>query len=139
MRGNLRFLGGQENGLNYCLYIAEEHPVLNNFSFQAGFYLINDNKQIEKNVGTYEGGFACSGGETNPANWQKYVEVDNQITITPYEIENDSELSENSIKRVKSERTKRPLISARSIKSESQLSVPFQKTFFSSLMASGLL
>ena len=103
MRGYLRFLGGQENGLNYCLYIAEEHPVLNSFSFQAGFYLINDNKPVEKNVGTYEGGFACSGGETNPGNWQKYVEVDNQITITPYEVENDSELSENSIKRAKSE------------------------------------
>src|SRR4051812_38617998 len=103
MRGYLRFLGGQENGLNYCLYIAEEHPVLDNFSFQAGFYLINDNKPVEKNVGTYEGGFACSGGETNPGNWQKYIEVDNQITITPCQFEDNNELLENIEREVRKE------------------------------------
>src|SRR5436305_13195978 len=103
MQGYLKFLGGQENGLNYCLYIAEEHPVLNNFSFQVGFYLINDNKPVEKNVGSYEGGFACFGGETNPGNWQKYVEVSDKITITPYEVENDSEWLENLEREVRKE------------------------------------
>ncbi|CAG8745755.1 45329_t:CDS:10, partial [Gigaspora margarita] len=95
MRGYCCFLGGQGNGLNYHLYIAESHPILDSFSFQPGFYLINDNKPVEKNIGSYEGGFACYGGETNPGNWQKYIEVGDQITITPYEVENNSGYDDN--------------------------------------------
>ena len=83
MRGFATFLGGNGNGLTHHLYIAEEHPVLDSFSFQTGFYLIDNDKSVEKNVGHYEGGFGCSGGETNSNNWQKFVEASDQITITP--------------------------------------------------------
>jgi len=68
MRGYCRFLGGNGNGLTHNCYIAENHPVLDNFPFQTGFYVIDNNKKIEKLVGSYEGGFGCSGGETNPSN-----------------------------------------------------------------------
>jgi hypothetical protein len=95
MRGFCCFLGGNGNGLTHHLYIAENHPVLDSFSFQTGFYLIDNDKSVEKLVGNYEGGFGCSGGETNPNNFQKYIEIGDKITITPYEIETDSELSEN--------------------------------------------
>ena len=83
MRGFAAFLGGNGNGLTHHLYIAENHPVLDSFSFQTGFYLIDNDKSVEKNVGHYEGGFGCSGGETNSNNWQKFVEASDQITITP--------------------------------------------------------
>lgn len=86
MRGYCTFLGGNGNGLTHHLYIAENHPVLDSFSFQTGFYLINDNKPVEKLVGNYEGGFGCSGGETNQNNWQKFIEVSDQITITSYQM-----------------------------------------------------
>ena len=87
MRGFATFLGGNGNGLTHHLYIAEEHPVLDSFSFQTGFYLIDNDKSVEKNVGHYEGGFGCSGGETNSNNWQKFVEASDQITITPCQVE----------------------------------------------------
>jgi len=68
MRGYASFLGGNGNGLTHHLYIAENHPILDNFSFQTGFYYIDNNKTFKKNIGNYEGGFRCSGGETNPFN-----------------------------------------------------------------------
>ena len=83
MRGFATFLGGNGNGLTHRLYIAENHPVLDSFSFQTGFYLIDNDKSVEKNVGHYEGGFGCSGGKTNSNNWQKYAEASDKITITP--------------------------------------------------------
>jgi hypothetical protein len=99
MRRYITFLGGNGNGLTHHCYIAENHPVLNNFSFQIGFYLIDNDKRVEKNVGSYEGGFENSGGETNPNNFQKFIEVGDEITITPYEIDEDKELLENQEKK----------------------------------------
>src|SRR5205807_1826751 len=87
MRGFTTLLGGQGNGLTYHLYISEDHPVLNNFSFQTGYYLIETNRPIEKRTGRYNG-FSSTGGESNPFNFTKFVEVGNEITITPYETAN---------------------------------------------------
>lgn len=86
MRGYASFLGGNGNGLTHYLYIAENHPVLDNFSFQTGFYLIDNNKTFKKATGHYEGGFESSGGKNNPCNWKKYIETSDQITITPHQI-----------------------------------------------------
>jgi hypothetical protein len=86
MRGYCSFLGGQGNGLTYHSYIIENHPVLDSFSFQTGFYLIENDKPVEKLVGSYNGGFGCSGGETNPSNFYKYFELGDNLTITPYQI-----------------------------------------------------
>lgn len=85
MRGFVTLLGGRGNGLTYHLYIAENHPVLNSFAFKTGFYLIETNQPIEKRTGYYDG-YSSTGGESNPYNFTKFVEADDQITITPYNI-----------------------------------------------------
>jgi len=95
MRGFVTLLGGQGNGLTYHLYIAENHPVLNNFAFRTGYYSIETNHPIEKRTGRYNG-FRSTGGKSNPHNWEKFVEVGDQITITPYQVENNSKLSGNN-------------------------------------------
>jgi len=47
MRGYTTFSGKLNNG-GYGLYIAENHPILDNFPFQTGFYLIDTDKPIER-------------------------------------------------------------------------------------------
>ena len=81
MRGYTTFSGKLNNG-GYGLYIAENHPILDNFPFQTGFYLIDTDKPIERVP--YE--YWSDGGEDNPNNFKRLIEVGDQITITPYEI-----------------------------------------------------
>src|SRR5215203_6169512 len=69
MRG-FTYLLGEENNHDYYLYISENHPILDNFSFQTGFYLVNTDKNFEHLPRGYLG---------------KFVEVGDKITITPYE------------------------------------------------------
>lgn len=52
MRGYTTF-SGKQNGRGYGLCIAENHPILDSFSFQTGFYLIDTNKPIERNSPRY--------------------------------------------------------------------------------------
>jgi len=78
MRGFISFFG-KENGRTHYLYVAEEHPILDNFSFEKGFYLIDTNVPIEKNSPQYW----STGGEDNPHNFHKFIELENKITITP--------------------------------------------------------
>jgi len=85
MRGFVTLMGGRGNGLTYHLYIAENHPVLNNFPFQTGYYQIETDQPIEKRTGRYNG-YSSTGGESNPFNFTKFVEAGDQISITPYEI-----------------------------------------------------
>jgi len=52
MRGFVSFFG-KENGRTHYLHIAEEHPVLDKFSFEKGLYLIDTNMPIEKESPQY--------------------------------------------------------------------------------------
>jgi len=67
MRSYLQLKGGKID-----LFIAENHPVLNNFPFQVGFYVVDTDKQIE---------YSSQSARPN-----KFVEVGDQITITPVEV-----------------------------------------------------
>jgi len=80
MRGYTTF-SGRLNNRGYGLYIAENHPILDNFSFEVGFYYIDTNKPIERNSPRYW----SDGGESNPSNFERYVELGDNITITPYD------------------------------------------------------
>jgi hypothetical protein len=66
MRKYLRLSGGEND-----LFIAENHPVLDNFTWQVGFFLVEVDKPVEHS----------SHGRPN-----KFVEVGDQITITPYKV-----------------------------------------------------
>jgi hypothetical protein len=65
MREYLQLQGGENS-----LFIAKNHPVLDNFSFQVGFFLVETDKKAERSPR----------GSLN-----KFVEVNDQITITPYD------------------------------------------------------
>jgi len=80
MRGYTTF-SGKQNGRGYGLCIAENHPILDSFSFQTGFYLIDTNKPIERNSPRYW----SDGGKSNPSNFHRFVEVGDKITITPFD------------------------------------------------------
>jgi len=74
MRNYLELSGGEGS-----LFVAANHPALDNFSFQVGFYLINTDKQLEN----------------SPRNgFNKFVEVGDKITITPYNVETNHGRSE---------------------------------------------
>ncbi|MCE8163329.1 MAG: hypothetical protein I3273_03275 [Candidatus Moeniiplasma glomeromycotorum] len=77
MREYLQLEGGKDD-----LFIAENHPILNNFSFEVGFYSVDTNKQIESSP--------------HSGRPDKFVEVGDQITITPYQVKNNNELSEKT-------------------------------------------
>jgi hypothetical protein len=79
-RGYTTF-SGKLNNRGYGLYIAENHPILDNFSFQTGFYLIDTDKPIERVP--YE--YWNDGGEDNPNNFKRMVEVGDKITIIPFD------------------------------------------------------
>jgi len=81
MRGFVTLLGGHGNGLTYHLYIAENHPILDAFPFETGFYLFETDRPIEKRTGHYNG-YGSTGGESNPHNFAKFVEANDEITIT---------------------------------------------------------
>ncbi|CFW92782.1 protein of unknown function [endosymbiont DhMRE of Dentiscutata heterogama] len=90
-------LWGSENGRSFYLNINAKHPVLDTFPWgKYGYYLIETDKLIERNDGVVRPW--SSGGEDNPSNFRKWVEVGDKITITPYEVKNDNELSENQKK-----------------------------------------
>jgi hypothetical protein len=80
---------GIENGREYWLNININHPVLKTFSWEKnGYYLITTNKKIERND---EFGRPWSDhGEDNPNNFHKWVEIGDEITITPYEVSEKS-------------------------------------------------
>ncbi|KLL02926.1 MAG: hypothetical protein MRECE_37c007 [Mycoplasmataceae bacterium CE_OT135] len=77
MRGYVTFMA-KENGREYGLYIAENHPILDEFPFKRGFYVIDTDKPIEYSPPGYE----SDGGKENPNNFHKWVEADDEITIT---------------------------------------------------------
>ncbi|KLL05104.1 MAG: hypothetical protein MRERV_5c041 [Mycoplasmataceae bacterium RV_VA103A] len=95
-------LWGSENGRSFYLNINAKHPVLDTFPYgKHGYYLIETDKPIERNDGVVRPW--SSGGENNPSNFHKWVEVGDKITITPYEVANGNELSENQKKELEAE------------------------------------
>lgn len=71
-----KYLQLQQKEIFGDLFIAENHPVLNNFSFQTGFYLVDNNKKDTE--------------ITPNGNRAKHIEVGDKITITPYNIRSDN-------------------------------------------------
>ena len=75
MRKYLQLQGGKDD-----LFIAENHPALDNFSFQVGFYVVETNRPVEPS----------SSSRPN-----KFVEISDQITITPHQTRNFEDKSIN--------------------------------------------
>lgn len=76
---------GVEKGREYSLNININHPILNNFSWERnGYYLIKTDKKIERN--NQFGRPWSDGGMNNPSNFNKWIEVNDKVTITNYDI-----------------------------------------------------
>ncbi|WNE40498.1 MAG: Coenzyme PQQ synthesis protein B [Mycoplasmataceae bacterium] len=76
---------GVEKGREYYLNINANHPILNNFSWERnGYYLIKTDKKIERN--DQFGRPWSDGGINNPNNFHKWVEINDKITITYYNV-----------------------------------------------------
>ncbi|KLL04381.1 MAG: hypothetical protein MRECE_1c172 [Mycoplasmataceae bacterium CE_OT135] len=108
MRGYTTFMA-KENGREYGLYIAENHPILDEFPFKRGFYTIDTDKPIEYSPPGYE----SAGGEDNPNNFHKWVEADDEITIT---LENGEKLVAKEASRKQNTPNKKTMEAAGSAK-----------------------
>lgn len=79
---------------SWSLEINSNHPYLDNFSFEKeGFYIIKGIENLPWEPSPYNGTAYSS------QDWfYKFVESNDKITITPYEVENNNELSETEKK-----------------------------------------